>query len=269
MGLARKGTGALLDEARKRADEIEQQIALSRSVLDGLGAERDQVAARELAGELTADGSKRAFDELAAKEKRHRADLQRLPRLHAGLQDEIGRLEERLRHERHAEAAAVRVAAEQDAAAQADQLTRSMRATLNHGRKLERLRATVADVAAEECELRPDDVDAPASVDEPWLTLDEAAELLALLKAGPRAPVANAARESERAEREAKRSREAEISWAVNQCRELPLSAVLPRVPEALREEVEERVGEMRAEASAARERDREAAREQRRTGLL
>lgn len=264
--LARKSVGALLDEKRKQLEKTQQSIESSRQVLAGSEGERDAIVAREAAGELTADAATDLFVEVSDREGRHRAELDRLARVEQLVAGEIAELERQAQLEAYAAATAAFVDAREAAVATSMQVARTLGQLVDRLAALEKLRSRADELAAAARELQPADAPSLPTLDEPsWLEPKVLRVLVADLKDGPRRPAEALAAATAATDH----AREAEIKWAVSRAEEMPLASVLPQVPEALRPEVERRVAAMRKQQQADRERDREAAFEQRRTGQL
>ncbi len=211
------------------------------------------VAADTVEGTITADqaAARRAAATSELTEARDRADALRrgLPELRERLAQE----DEQRRQRQLAKARDDGRHAQQAANSAAKALRMPLREAITAARELERHRALADDAEAAVTALLTADDEPAAQEDEP--ILPEATELIGLLAAGPRTPLADARRRLDEAATARARSDNEVLQWYRRNATERTLAQLEPH----LRERAREILQQVEAEREAARERIRAA----------
>jgi hypothetical protein len=236
---------AKVPDLRKRLGDVEGSLANSRTILARTASDRDEIAAREHRGEITAEESTKQFAAVNEAERVHLSEVERLSRICSLIEREIAELENEAALAAHADAVdalesaqAAVVAASAIVAKQAAQLGSSVE-------KLERARVAAEAAATAADELYVDGAGELPVVDEgDWLGGDELAELVRVLTAGPVQPAAaHAAHSAAQAAAMARSDRET-IELTVNGILHGSMTpeADIERLPERLRQPARDRI---------------------------
>lgn len=240
--LGRESTAAKLKAARETLATRRASLATSRKILDAVDADLDEVAARTHGGELDELQAEKELADVAERERVHTAAVDHLERTCALLEDEIAALEADERSEVYAEALKALEASDAMVHSVSGEFGSGARTQLGRGRKLAATRSRRDELLEEALALRPDGAPYPPRVDEPvWLDDVERNELLDLLKAGPRTPIADGEAQAVKAKRAQDRQDSEHVRSAVNAILgtgSLGMEAELRLVPERLHDRV-------------------------------
>jgi hypothetical protein len=214
-----QGTAAKLAERRRQLDSQEKSLATSRTILATVEADRDEIAAREHRGEISAEKSSEEFAAIEERERVHLSEVDRLTRMCQLLEDEIEQLE-RVEKVVEFEAAGDRARNARAAAVAVSAIfAKHISGAVATAPKLERARASADHFAAQAAALHPDGPDAyeAALLDEPdWADVAELEQLLQLMEAGPLQPATTGAASAMRAAKAQASSDNAMIRAAID-----------------------------------------------------
>jgi hypothetical protein len=238
------------ERGQMQADQGE--VARLERAIAGASAEQENVVAREVAGELTADKAREHFEQLAAAIDSGQREKERLTRGFSLREARVADLESKLERARFESAVADLEVACADRANVSGHLGKNLRVAAATARKLDVARTRVEEAWAAAKELCPEDVELewPANADEPsWGSLDGLTECIAT---GSLQPVADGNAHSANLDERRRRDEAEQIRLALNQ----GLWGI-QRLPEHLREEAQRRFDELARSAHARRNRDR------------
>jgi hypothetical protein len=237
--------GRTLAGEQKRLAEQQAGLETSRTIVAQADGDRNEIARLESIGELTADAAADAFAEVAERERRHHAEIDRLQRVCSMVETSIAELEREAEAARYEAAVAAFRDRGKSALSASAEVASALRAIAGKVKRLESARAAaVAAFEAAEA-ICPDGMDTPAGADEPaWLDDETRTELLAFLQDGPVRPAAENAERSAQAHLAAEardrvlieNAARAACAATFNPAREVE------RLPERLRERAWERV---------------------------
>jgi len=235
------GVEAKLRAARARHDEKNAALDRSKTILERLPADRDAIALRAGAGELTDAQVEKALDELGDTERRQADLVAHTVRTIAMIEREIAELQRAGELETFGELAERAAETRKAAVAASTGFDKQQRTMIGLAAKLEQARqvADAAAVAAEQAHPDgPSGADLPLADEPTWPTKRELDPLIALMRSGPRQPIASGAAASE----QAAKARERQDNELVNQCvnglggllRPDMIAAEIGRLPERL-----------------------------------
>jgi len=268
VGLRGFGSGGTVTDARKRLEETRASLAASETLLARVPTDRDEIAAREHAGEITAEQSAQEFENVDVIQKRHRSEVGRLSRICQLIEGEIAKIENDAALAAHAEAVDQVRAAQATALAASTIVGKQAAQLIASIEKLERARASAEAAVAVADELYVESADELPVVDEPgWVDDGDVEHLFEFLKAGPLQPIASGVAASERAARQRKADDDQMILQAINGLAGLsglgdPRTELERGLPPRLHEEGWARAlkvnAQRRAESDARKQHDRE-----------
>jgi hypothetical protein len=211
----RQQVGALEKELRERRALLERREAEAarHAELAEADLEQRQLAADELAGKVSSDDVAERLDEIAERQRRHKLSAAHARQVADGLRRESAALERRLEEAPYEDTAAKLPAVGAEAVKASEDFARLVGSTLKAGRTLAKKRAALDEALTEAKRLCPAwrEFDSGTPDEAGWP--DGVDELVKLLQAGPRQPVARAAAKSrkeanERRESDKRRVRE-------------------------------------------------------------
>jgi hypothetical protein len=242
--------------ANKRLDERRRSLAQSETIIASVEADRDAIAAREHAGELTAKQAADAFVEVDQKERRHHSELGRLTRAVSLSETEIEGLERDGELDAYEDAADRAKDARKVVVAASATVAKHLTSLVGATSRLESARESADQFAATAAGLHPDGqlAGSVALVDEPdWPAKAEIKKTVDVVLAGPMRPAANGAASAERAAKDRERDDAAQIRACIDGLPGLInpsfIEQEINRLPERLRATAWERARKANADA--------------------